>query len=467
MDRRSHHNDYTEAGIYHITLHAEEGLGQPFGRVTGDSSKPDGAPDAPRVELTAIGNMVEQELTHSIPAFYPMVEVQTHVVMPEHVHVILEVHSTLVSRQGKKAHLGQVIAGFKKGCNRRFWALQQGAAAAQQGAATAQRGKPADTETGRGESTAQRGKPAGTETGRGESTAQRGNPAGTEAGRGENTAQRGKPADTETARGEGAACPAVYPRGYKVPSAAHTERTPLFKHGYVDVMPLERGQLQVQRAYIQNNPRSRLMRMQNRAWLQTQRGGIDTALTVKALMGYLQRECHPSQMDDTVRRTLEERLLTTPHGMIDIDSYGNRALLQRRLLPVVCHRKDRHLFVQQKERCLTAAREGAVLVSARIAKGEQEIMDAASAQGCATIRVEDNGMTERFHPSTENIERCAAGRLLLVTPWRYRYRPADEEMTVAACKTMNCVVQALCRLKDSWWQEGHQERSEGKTESAY
>ena len=58
-----------------------------------------------------------------------------------------------------------------------------------------------------------------------------------------------------------------------------------------------------------------------------------------------------------------------------------------------------------------------------------------------------------YHPSTERINSCAAGRLLLVTPWQYQYRGKNEQVTVPFCKTMNCVAQALCRTKDTWWKE--------------
>lgn len=67
--------------------------------------------------------MVEQELLNSIREHYPMIEVQDYVVMPEHMHFIIEVHSPIVSKNGRKQHLGQVMAGFKKGCNHRYWAL--------------------------------------------------------------------------------------------------------------------------------------------------------------------------------------------------------------------------------------------------------------------------------------------------------------------------------------------------------
>ena len=87
--------------------------------------------------------MVEQELLNSIRTHYRMVEIQDYVVMPEHLHFIVEVHETIISKQGRKAHLGQVIAGFKKGCNRQYWALT-----GQDSADDSRRGKPAGADAG-------------------------------------------------------------------------------------------------------------------------------------------------------------------------------------------------------------------------------------------------------------------------------------------------------------------------------
>lgn len=50
-------------------------------------------------------------------------------------------------------------------------------------------------------------------------------------------------------------------------------------------------------------------------------------------------------------------------------------------------------------------------------------------------------------------ERCAEGRLLIVTPWVYHYRRKDEGITVMECKAMNCIAQALCRMSDDWWKK--------------
>ena len=120
---------------------------------------------------------------------------------------------------------------------------------------------------------------------------------------------------------------------------------------------------------------------------------------------------------------------------------------------MVCHRKDAALFAQQKARCLAEAASGAVLVSARISKGEQEILDTALLSGYPVIRIEDNGFGDIYHPSADRMDDCASGLLLLITPWTYQYRSHEESISVPFCKTMNCVAQAICKTKDSWWKE--------------
>lgn len=404
MNRRAAAHDYALPGIYHITLRVADEQAQPFGRVVGDTGAPAGSADAPRVALSSIGQMVEYELLHSIQQRYPMMEVQDFVIMPEHIHFIIEAHDTIISKAGKKATLGQVIAGFKKGCNRRFWQLT-------------------------GQEILHQGKPEAANI---------------------SASEVGVPASVV---GAPAVSPQVSPSAsYKVPSAASSGRAPLFAYGYTDVMPLRKGQLAQQREYIRNNPRTRLLRNSNRAWLYTQRGGVATALTPSALHGYLRRKCGAALATHEAWEELAAQLLMAPDGTITCDTFGNRRLLSRRLLPVVCHRKDVMRFEEQKTRCLSEAAHGAVLTSARIAKGEQAIIDEAVSRGFPAVIVSENGFPDRYHPSAIRLSQCATGNLILVTPWQYRYRHADESIHVPRCKTMNCVAQALCRTKDSWWQ---------------
>ena len=416
MGWRGSQKNYRWPGTYHITISVLERQQQPLGRIVGDVSKPDGDPLAPKVHLSEIGKMVEHELLHSIHAHYPMIDVEDYVVMPDHLHFIVVVHRDIVSSHGRDTHLGQVIAGFKKGCNRRYWELTGQTAQIWQG-------QPAVASPSVGSPSASFSLPA---------------------------------VSPSSAAGS---LPAVYPQASlassqpsKIPSDASTGRPPLFSYGYVDVMPLKEGQLERQREYIRNNPRYRLMRQQHPKWLVAQRASVATSLTLPALKGYLQRECGAAQFNTGKWEMLQQRLLTENNAIV-CDSYGNSQLLSARLLPVVCHRKDAPLFQQQKARCLAAAASGAILVSARIAKGEQNIINSIMQQGYPVVTVEDNGFPSLYHPSEHRMDLCLANKLLIVTPWHYAYRRVGDTISVAECKAMNCVVQAICRTKDSWWKE--------------
>ena len=422
MTRRAAAHDYTRPGIYHITVNVADGLGQVLGSIVGSLAAPDGSADAPHTALSPVGQMVEHELLHTLHAFYPMVTIQDYVIMPDHLHFLLVVQDKILTSNGKPAHLGQIIAGFKKGCNKRYW-----------------------------EMTGQQGKPVG-------------------------TAPSGLPAATAPGGLPAASVRGGLPAGYKVPSTGATGRAPLFSLGYCDVMPIDAAQLATQRAYIAGNPRSRLLRMSHRAQFTVKRGSIATALTPSALRGFLQRECPPHLATPDVLAAIESRLLIrtgpapssasgpAPSGSVSggfpavmkpfivCDTYGDRALLTaRRCLPVVCHRKDAARFSEQKTRCLTEAAHGAVLVSACISPREREILTECADHGYPVITIHDNGFPDRYHPSADRLDQCLAGRLLLISPWQYHYRGNTEQVTVPFCKAMNCVAQALCRTKDYWW----------------
>ena len=423
MKRRSQAHDYSFMGVYHITINVARGLKQPLGRIGGQLCKPDGDSDAPHVDLSPVGRMVEEELRESIHRFYPMLEVQDYVVMPEHLHFLLVAHSDVVSQSGKLTHLGHVIAGFKYGCNKRYWAMM-----GRINLATESPGTLTTTAAGTLMTTA----------------------AGTLATPAPGTLTTTAPGTHATPAPETLGAERRQNDGSVLgDSVAKEKLPPLFEAGYCDIMPVDADQLATQRAYIHANPRSRLMRMTNQQWLHPQRHTIDTAVSLRALYGYLQREC-PRQLTDEVFSTLVNRLLKVGDSVV-CDSYGSKELLSRRLLPVVCHRKDASLFEQQKDCCLREAAAGAVLVSARISKGEQEIMDAVLLRGYPIIRIEDNGFPEIYHPSADRMDRCAAGQQLLIAPWSYQYRTREDSISVPFCKTMNCVAQAICKMRDDWW----------------
>ena len=105
---------------------------------------------------------------------------------------------------------------------------------------------------------------------------------------------------------------------------------------------------------------------------------------------------------------------------------------------------------------------GAATDTTRIAEGEQAIMDEAISLYLPVVLVADNGFPKLYHPSSHRIHLCAEGKLLIVTPWLYSYRSKKESISAAYCKTMNCVVQSLCRLKDTWWKWGEENKPKQK-----
>ena len=116
--------DYRQRAIYQITMtladRASQALGclevmdvegawQPLERARVHGLPPQGL--AARVRMTQLGAAVAQ-CWQAIPRFYPAVKILGTCVMPDHFHGILFVTEPL------DCHLGQVIKGFKTGCNK-------------------------------------------------------------------------------------------------------------------------------------------------------------------------------------------------------------------------------------------------------------------------------------------------------------------------------------------------------------
>lgn len=98
--------------MYLITM-TVEGRRPLLGEVVGNPNASADSPDAPRIELNALGKEVER-LWHAIPTYYPEVKVIALQLMPDHLHGILFVTSHT------DYHLGRVINGFKIASNRAY-----------------------------------------------------------------------------------------------------------------------------------------------------------------------------------------------------------------------------------------------------------------------------------------------------------------------------------------------------------
>ena len=109
MKRRCEYNDYTDRGIYMITI-AIEGRKPLLGVLTGRAEVTDG-PEQPNVVLSPLGEKVK-ECWMDIPKYHPEIEIMKLCVMPDHIHGVIFVHERMA------CHLGMVIKGFKTGTHK-------------------------------------------------------------------------------------------------------------------------------------------------------------------------------------------------------------------------------------------------------------------------------------------------------------------------------------------------------------
>ena len=94
-------HDYTATAWYHVTICAER-RGRTFGRL-----------GVGKVLLSDLGRIVEEKLL-ALPARIPVTRLDTHIVMPDHVHALVQIHpalpntlrSSLVCRRFGGSHAG-------------------------------------------------------------------------------------------------------------------------------------------------------------------------------------------------------------------------------------------------------------------------------------------------------------------------------------------------------------------------
>lgn len=111
MHRRALWHDYRDPGLYMITLVVNDR--KPLlGTLIEDNGQA-------RIEPSKLGKVIINEEIQKISHFYPMVEVWKLCVMPDHIHIILNVKAAMPPSK----HLGNVVYGFKTGCTRALWKI--------------------------------------------------------------------------------------------------------------------------------------------------------------------------------------------------------------------------------------------------------------------------------------------------------------------------------------------------------
>jgi hypothetical protein len=180
----------------------------------------------------------------------------------------------------------------------------------------------------------------------------------------------------------------------------------LFARGYNDRLLLREGQFDTWLRYLADNPRRLLMKRE-----------------------------HP----DLFR--VQRNLMV---GNQQFSAIGNRFLLQRPVrLQVQCSRRLTEGEIQQQVTYfLSAAAQGAVLVSPSISPGEKAVMRAAFERGFPLIYLQENGFTDLAKPGGQRMEACARGQLLILAPWEHH----NERIAISRnqCLSLNDMARMIC-----------------------
>ena len=182
------------------------------------------------------------------------------------------------------------------------------------------------------------------------------------------------------------------------------------------IRPLSRrGQLQTMFRYVQMNPQR---------------------LATKRLMpGFfrVQREINVGGRNyDGVGNTM---LLTAEHfetvhvrrAMVNAANDGNKETLRNYM-----------------NGCVLAARKGAVMVSPFISQHEKMVMQVLLSEQLPFILLADNGFRDYYKPFDALFDACAAGRLLILSPWPYD--AGKRHISREDCKALNIMAEDFTRI---------------------
>lgn len=91
--------------------------------------------------------------------------------------------------------------------------------------------------------------------------------------------------------------------------------------------------------------------------------------------------------------------------------------------------------------CVLSARKGAVMVSPFISPQEKDVLNVLLKEGHSVIYLANNGFGKYYKPSALLFDAVAAGRLLIVSPWKYN--PEKKHITREECVALNGLAAAI------------------------
>lgn len=152
---------------------------------------------------------------------------------------------------------------------------------------------------------------------------------------------------------------------------------------------------------------------------------------------------------------LMERRLHLRIGAYDYAAFGALFLLKRaEKEQVFFHRRDAatglpteqtDAYKQEHKRLLAEAREGVVLVSPAISRGEKLVIDTAIGEGLPVIHLQKEPIAQFWKPELRRFEACARGSLLILAPWGQDEAPSSD---YASFHRLNDLASDICNITD-------------------
>ena len=138
-------------------------------------------------------------------------------------------------------------------------------------------------------------------------------------------------------------------------------------------------------------------------------------------------------------------------GGRNYDGVGNTMLLTAERYAVVHVRSmmvkaaengDAEQLRNYKNSCVLAARKGAVMVSPFISEHEKQVMQVLLREQLPFVYLADNGFRDYYKPADALFDACAAGRVLILSPWPYD--AGKRKISRADCVALNNTAEEIC-----------------------
>ena len=133
------------------------------------------------------------------------------------------------------------------------------------------------------------------------------------------------------------------------------------------------------------------------------------------------------------------------------DGVGNTMLLTAETYAVVHVRSlmvkaadngDAEQLRDYKNSCVLAARKGTVMVSPFISEHEKQVMQVLLREQLPFVYLADNGFRDYYKPVDALFDACAAGRVLILSPWTYD--SGKRKISRADCMALNNMAEEIC-----------------------